>query len=111
MRHSSADCLVRAAAMVISRDSERWAEYRDAILCAWADGQAVVEMQIQQPNGRFLSVNTVQNYVQEIYAELGVKTAPAAVAEGIRLGYLACCGKNCHGRTLRSPVTSSDRAR
>lgn len=81
-----------------TRDSELWALYRNAILCAWADGQAVTEMRIQMPNGRYLAVTTLQNYVQEIYAELGVKNAPAAVAEGIRLGYLTCCPDNCHGR-------------
>lgn len=70
-------------------EKEGWAKIRRDILAAWADGQAVTEMKIRPGDkwraaGEYLAVPTLQNYVQHIYGELGVKNAPAAVMEGIR---------------------------
>jgi len=71
-----------------------WARIRGEILAAWARGEAVTEMKIRPGTGRavgpFIPVTTLQNYVRQVYADLDVKNAPAAVAEGYRRGFLPC---------------------
>lgn len=84
------------------KDPDTWAQYRRWILLAWSRGEAVTEMKI--PNlhplrqGKFLAVATIQNYVQNLYADMDVRNAPEAVARGIQLGYIPCCESDCHRR-------------
>lgn len=93
------------------RDPQKWAEYRRWILLAWMRGEAVTEMKIpsRSPHakGQFLAVTTLQNYVQELYAEMDVRNAPEAVARGIALGYVPCCADDCHRVARKASETST----
>lgn len=79
--------------------SSEWPRIRQEILSAWSRGEAVTEMKIRTDHknaiGPYLSVPTLQKYVQRIYKELDVRNATAAIAEGIRRGYLPCPRHDC----------------
>lgn len=85
----------RAEVMPTADEVLNYARIRTAILEGWARGEAITEMKIpaglrKNAAGEYLAPTTLYAYARRIYRDLDVNTAAAAVAEGIRRGFLPC---------------------